>query len=95
VDFFRDGQPLTSPFPQFFPQVPADFDGGFVFFDVLDFGGITRVTISTPNAAANGWDFLIDDVRVKQIPEPAGLLLFGLGAVGVLGWRRGRRAKAA
>jgi hypothetical protein len=30
---------------------------------------ISRVTITTPNAAVNGWDFLADDLQLNVIPE--------------------------
>jgi hypothetical protein len=30
---------------------------------------ISTVTITTPNAAVNGWDFLVDDLQLNVIPE--------------------------
>ena len=59
---------------------------------------ITMVTITTPNAGTNGWDFLVDSIVAQggAIPEPSTIvmggtaLMFGL----VTGWRRRRRTAA-
>jgi len=50
---------------------------------------ITRVTITTPNAAINGWDFFVDTVTLQTAePPPLILLLFGaLPLLGYYGWR--------
>jgi hypothetical protein len=63
---------------------------------------ITSVTITTPNAATNGWDFLVDTIQVTTspavtaaAPEPATLMLAGMGAASLLGYSRLRRRPAA
>jgi hypothetical protein len=59
---------------------------------------ITRVTITTPNAGANGWDFFVDTLVLTQtptsvVPEPASVMLIASGAavLGYRGWRRRKR----
>jgi hypothetical protein len=50
---------------------------------------ITRVTITTPNAATEGWDFFVDTLTLKA-PEPSSLVLLFIGALPLLaysGWR--------
>ncbi len=56
---------------------------------------ITSVTITTPNATANGWDFLIDTITVTPAavtpaPEPSTALILLSGALGLLVARRRR-----
>jgi hypothetical protein len=56
---------------------------------------ITSVTITTPNAAANGWDFLVDTITitaaaVTPAPEPSTALILLSGALGLLVARRRR-----
>jgi hypothetical protein len=53
---------------------------------------ITRVTVTTPNAATNGWDFFVDTVKV-QAAEPSSLMLLttGLSLLGYCGRRRGKQ----
>lgn len=54
---------------------------------------ITRVTITTPNAATNGWDFFVDTVKLTAVPETPSLVLLtaGLPLLGYCGWRRGKQ----
>jgi len=50
---------------------------------------ITRVTITTPNTATEGWDFFVDTLTLKA-PEPSSLVLLFIGALPLLaysGWR--------
>jgi hypothetical protein len=63
---------------------------------------ITSVLITTPNVGINGWDFFTDSIQVHVtaapavgVPEPATLLLVGLGLGSLLGYRRTRRRGAA
>jgi len=54
---------------------------------------ITQVTYTTPDAAVNGWDFLVDSIQASSVPEPSAFalggtaLLFGLAYA----WRRRRQ----
>jgi hypothetical protein len=50
---------------------------------------ITRVTITTPDAATEGWDFFVDTLTLKA-PEPSSLVLLLIAALPLLaysGWR--------
>jgi hypothetical protein len=49
---------------------------------------ITRVTVTTPNAAIHGWDFFVDTITVT--PEPGTFLLLGSGFAGLVAARRWR-----
>jgi hypothetical protein len=56
---------------------------------------ITSVTITTPNATANGGDFLVDTITVTPAavtttPEPSTALILLSGALGLLVARRRR-----
>ena len=56
---------------------------------------ITSVTITTPNATANGWDFFVDTITVTPAavtpaPEPSTALILLSGAVGLWMVRRRR-----
>src|SRR6266436_317867 len=56
---------------------------------------ITSVTITTPNAAANGWDFFVDTITINAAavtpaPEPSTALILLSGALGLLVARRRR-----
>jgi hypothetical protein len=53
------------------------------------------VTITTPNTATNGWDFLVDTITitpsaVTTTPEPSTALILLSGALGLLVARRRR-----
>jgi PEP-CTERM motif-containing protein len=58
---------------------------------------LTKVTLTTPNAGLNGWDFFVDTLVLTQgpapVPEPASLVLVASGAavLGYCGWRRRKR----
>jgi hypothetical protein len=56
---------------------------------------ITSVTITTPDAAVNGWDFLVDAIMitpaaVTPTPEPSTALILLTGVLGLLTARRHR-----
>src|ERR1700730_1048832 len=55
---------------------------------------ITSVTITTPNALANGWDFFVDTITISSAvvttPEPSTALILLTGALGLLVARRRR-----
>jgi hypothetical protein len=55
---------------------------------------ITSVTITTPNAATNGWDFFVDTITISaavvQTPEPSTALILLTGVLGLLVTRRRR-----
>ena len=56
---------------------------------------ITSVTITTPDAAVNGWDFFVDTITiipfVQQAPEPSTALMLLSSALGFWVVRRRRR----
>jgi hypothetical protein len=57
---------------------------------------ITSVTITTPNADANGWDFFVDTIRVTPVtitavPEPSTALILLSGVLGLVAARRRRQ----
>jgi hypothetical protein len=76
--------------------IPANGANGFAIVDLVALG-IAKVTI-TPDGAPSDWDFVIDSIALNQslrpVPLPPALSLFatGLGALGLLGWRRRRKA---
>ena len=86
---------------QSLPVTKTATGGGILFFGFTDIGAlITAVTISTGATDGSRDVFGIDDVRFgasNAVPLPATLPLFatGLGALGLLGWRRKRKAQAA
>jgi hypothetical protein len=56
---------------------------------------ITSVTITTPNAAINGWDFFVDTITitaaaVTPTPEPSTALILLSGVLGLVAARRRR-----
>jgi hypothetical protein len=57
----------------------------------------TTCCFSTDHPTSYEFPYIIDNNSVSQTPLPAALPLFagGLGALGLLGWRRKRKARAA
>jgi hypothetical protein len=68
---------------------PASSSSDFFNFALTSSASITRVNITTPNAAINGWDFFVDTIQIAT-PEPssAALLLGGLAVGGAILRRR-------
>ena len=65
-----------------------------MFFGVIDNTSFTSVLVTSPD---NVLDLNVVYSEVAQTPLPAALPLFagGLGAMGLLGWRRKRKNSAA
>jgi hypothetical protein len=90
VDAFSGLTPVGS---QTFSALPENFNGGFGIFSLLsEASPITRVTITTPNTAANGWTFFVDGLALQPVPEPPTLAPVAAGGLGLLAVRRRRRA---
>jgi hypothetical protein len=86
---------LTQVDAETFTAVQPDSDPfGFRRFSLSSSPAtpITRVTITTPNAALNGWDFFVDTVTL-QTAEPPSLILLLFGALPLLGYYGWRHAK--
>ena len=87
---FNDGASQTL-------NIPLNVNGGNQYFGFTDTVAFTSVTISRPADANGGYDYWgIDNVsfNVGATPLPATLPLFasGLGALGLFGWRRKKKA---
>ena len=84
--------------------VPAGYDLGHPLSDSATYGGATFASLGvTPGSYTWTWgshayagSFTLDIVNPVATPLPATLPLFagGLGALGLLGWRRKRKAQA-
>jgi hypothetical protein len=78
---------LLSSTQTFFGVGPASSSAGYANFSYAATlaSPITRVTISTPNAGTNGWDFFVDTVMITSpIPEPSQGVLAGVGLAAIL-----------
>jgi hypothetical protein len=64
----------------------------FSYSSTLD-DPITRVTITSPNANANGWDFMVDTVTIAAVPEPSQATLAGCGVAMLLLMRRKQKRR--
>jgi hypothetical protein len=62
-------------------------DGGTGFFGILTKIPFTRIGFTVENLTATGEDFLMDNLSVV-VPEPATILLFGLGSLAFLNRRK-------
>jgi hypothetical protein len=94
VDFFSGGGLLAA---QAFTGVEADTSANAFrsfSFSSNSANPITRVTITTPNAGLNGWDFFVDTLVLTQasVPAPSALVLVVSGAAW-LAYRGARRRK--
>src|SRR5215471_15614074 len=83
VAFFSGGGLLAA---QAFTGVEADTSANAFrnfSFSSNPTNPITRVTITTPNAELNGWDFFVDTLVLTSVPEPTTLILVSSALVGV------------
>ena len=79
-------------------NTPTSTGGGGAFVGFTDFGqSIVSVTYNATNDIVSLDDVLYSGASVSSVPLPGALPLFatGLGALGLLGWRRNRKAAAA
>jgi hypothetical protein len=93
VDAFSGASPVGL---QVFTNMAADSSlSGFGNFSLTSNGAnpITRLTITTPNAGINGWDFFVDTITITPAPEPSTALILLSGAVGLLVARRRRQSR--
>jgi len=96
VDALSGGSTVDS---QMFNNMADSFSPtGFGDFSLASTAAqpITPVTITTPNAGVNGWDFFVDTITittgsVAPGPEPSSALLLLSGAFGIFAARRRRR----
>jgi hypothetical protein len=80
-------------------NVPINVNGGIEYFGFTDTSAFTAIIISRPAGADGNWDYWGNEgvsFDVSQTPLPAALPLYGagLGLMGLLGWRRRRKAAA-
>jgi hypothetical protein len=94
VDAFSGASLVDS---QAFNNVAADSSpSGFRNFSLTSNAAnpITRLTITTPNAGTNGWDFFADTITISaaavSTPEPSTALILLSGVLGLLVARRRR-----
>ena len=73
---------------------PANDPTGFANFNLTSVVPITRVTVTTPNAGTNGYDFFVDTLQVTTVPEPSTFALLA-GGLALAGWGARRRRKSA
>jgi len=79
-----------------FLAVPAGYMSGNPLSDTMTFDGATFASLGlTPGTYTSTWD-TTDSFVINIVPLPAALPLFatGIGGLGLLGWRRKRKAQA-
>jgi hypothetical protein len=79
---FDDGAPQLL-------NLPINVDGGAAYFGFTDAGApFSSITIT--NLSVDAWG--IDDVTYNAVPIPPAAWLFGSGLLGLVGWRRFKKA---
>jgi hypothetical protein len=76
--FGMAGGVILDPLP--IGTLASASDSGFTAFTLNSVIPITRLSITTPNAHINGWDFFVDKIvltgtAVSPVPEPSSFLL--------------------
>jgi len=85
TESFNDGAPQTL-------TLPVTVNGGAEYFGFTDNAPFSTITI-TDNGNDGYYDYWgIDDVTYNAVPVPPSVWLFGSGVLGLLGWRRFRKA---
>jgi hypothetical protein len=68
-------------------SIDIDLETGFVNYQLITLGWVDKVTFETSEESEGYW-WLMDNLEIQPVPEPATMILLGSGLIGVLGLRR-------